>query len=142
MKKVLKTVLFISDDFGDEEDWKDAKDDCEPGNYFYGKENNWLKFKFDIVKSFENITSTDYDAIMIDYGLVGGEENMKFLSQLYRKGKPMAWIGGMPRCYLVDDFEKLFPNYPFASALHVGGIGTDDVLWILYDLFKHEEPPQ
>jgi len=137
MKKEIKKVLFITDDIR-EDDWDDLIDDLKQGEYYYTSDSNKFEFELTMKKDFKINNPYQYHAVLIDYGLVDNEKNMKILEKIYNKGIPMAWIGGLPHCMIVEDVEKMFPEFDFAPTLMGGGIGTDDILFTLYKILQPE----
>lgn len=138
MKKQLKKILFVTDDFGNHA-WKIRKELTEPGNVYYGRKSNWLKFKFDKVKSFDKIDHRKkYDAVLIDYGLIGDKkDNITFLQKLYAKDIPLAWVGGLGGCGRYnEDAKKMFPRHRFIHNLPSSTTGHEDMLFLLYDIFN------
>lgn len=137
MSKSFKCVLLISDDFTD----KDAaafKKIIEPGEYFAEKRANIFKFRVDILSAFKNINIDKYHAILIDYGLIGGEEEedaIELLKNASVKNIPLAWVGKFYNLYN-SDAKKLFPKLKFLHNLPGSGTEVKDVLRLLYSLIK------
>jgi len=74
MRKKTKKILFVTDDFNSRA-WKIRKKFIKPGNIYYDKKSNWLKFNFDVVQSINEVDNRKkYDAVLIDYGLLGDNE--------------------------------------------------------------------
>ena len=140
MKKVLKKVLFISDDFDSMimDRFLITKKFVEPGNIYYSKESNWLKFKIDLIKSFQDIKKKkikDYDCILIDYGLLGDKkENIKIITDIHNKQIPIGWCGGLSARYN-DDAKDMFPKLKFLHNLPSSSTGHEEILFILYEIF-------
>lgn len=139
MNKTTKRILFITDDYSDE-NWDDLKEECEIGEYFstlHCNEKNWLQFKFEKVDHFNLIGMGKYDAILIDYGLVGGEANLKIIEKLYKRGMLLGWIGGLGD-YVKEDVKIMFPDHLFAHTFECAGLEDYEILWLLYKLFGDE----
>ncbi|MCK4545371.1 hypothetical protein KAU43_07520 [candidate division WOR-3 bacterium] len=140
MNKTTKRILLITDDYSDEQ-FDDLKEECENGEHFstlHCNEKNWLKFKFEKVDHFNKIGMEKYDAILIDYGLVGDEANLKILARLYDRGIPLAWIGGLVD-FVKEDAKEKFPDFPFAHGIYSAGLEDYELLWVLYKLFEDEK---
>lgn len=138
MKKEIKKVLFITDDIR-EDDYEDLIDDFKQGNYYYDDASNKYSFDVTFSRDFNFKNPYKYDAVLIDYGVVGEEKNVKILERIYRKGIPMAWVGCLPRCIIIEDFEKLFPDFDFASDLTASdGISMDNIMFTLYRIINSE----
>ena len=138
--KTTKRILLITDDYPDEI-WEELKEECEKGEYFstlHCNEKNWLQFEFEKVDHFNMIGMRKYDAILIDYGLLGGEANLKILARLYDKEIPLAWIGGLVD-FVNDDVKVKFPDFPFAHGMHSAGLEDYGILWVLYKIFEGEQ---
>lgn len=137
MDKVLKKILLITDDYSDEQ-FEVLKEECEKGEYYstlHLNEKNWLTFEFEMVDHFNMIGMGEYDAILIDYGLVGGEANLKRIENLYKRGIPLGWIGGLVE-FVKEDVKVMFPDYPFAHGFECAGLEEHEILWILYKIFE------
>lgn len=136
-EKVLKQILFITDDFS-QTDFEFKCSCCEHGIYFYNAENNWLKFKFEMADSFARFVSFDYDAILIDYGLLGDDANsIDKLFKAHEKHIPLAWVGGLGGWYNTD-VKRMFPKLKFLHNLPETGVSSDDILYLLYGIFKND----
>jgi len=140
MKKVLKKILIISDDYDMDSRLGHGHSiikAVEPGNYYYSNTNaNNLKFKLDIIESWHNLKVAKYDAILVDYGFVGGDDEEKaieVLQDIAIKKIPLAWCGAMAGRYR-EDVKKLFPKLRFLHDLPFCGIGSDEILNLLYRL--------
>lgn len=141
INKKLKKIMFITDDY-DDETWEMNKEGCEHGEYFNpsSKYANWLTFDFHRTEDF-NLKGLDkFDAILIDYGLVGNDGNMRLLERLYKKGVPLAWTGGLGGGWVRDDLKNKFPDFLFAQGMLSASIGRDETLVLLYEVFKDEKP--
>ncbi len=137
MKKEKK-ILFITDDF-DKISWQSKKKLCEPGNIYYNEKTNYLKFKFDKIDSFENLDKRKkYDAILIDYGLIGDKkENIEILQLLYSKEIPLAWVGGLGgSLHYNKDAKLMFPKQKFLHNLYSSSTGHEEILFLLYGIFN------
>lgn len=133
MRKVLKNILIISDDFY----YPDlAKKGCEPGDIYYDDTKNWLRFKLDIKKTFKISKISMYDGILIDYGFIGRkEEAIELLQEAKTRNIQLAWIGGLPEHYN-KDAQAMFPRLRFIHNLPVSGICNEDILFLLYGMFS------
>jgi len=138
--KTLKRILFISDDFpGDR--WEDKKEDCEPGDYFFGggdDEANWLRFEFHLIESFKELTPEGFDAVLVDYGLVNDAKNMKVLERMCKDNIPIAWVSGFDS-WCNADAKDNFPGFPLLYNLPTSCIGDDDILILLYEIFRENK---
>lgn len=144
--KPIKEVLYLTDDL-DEMILKREKKRIESGIYFYHKEENWLKFKLTISREFADFIDhyQVFDAILVDYGLLGtrfpgysrrNELAVKFLKKVYLKSEiKLAWVGALSGRYN-DDAKRFFPEYEFLHNLPYADIGSENILFLLYDLFK------
>ena len=136
MTKTLKRILFISDDFyGDT--WGYTKEECEPGDYFFGggdDEANCLRFEFHLIESFDELTSERYDAVLVDYGLINDVKNMRVLEKMSKDNILIAWVGGLDSWYN-EDARNNFPDFPLLHNLPKSCIGNDDILILLYEIF-------
>lgn len=137
MSKSLRNVLLISDNFKD----KDAevfKKKVEPGEYYSGKQANLFRFNIDIINSFKNIDVTKYHIILVDYGLIGDEEEnaIELLKKASVKKIPLAWVGKFYNLYN-NDAKKVFPKLKFLHNLPSSSTETGDVLKLLYLLSKN-----
>ena len=103
MKKEIKKVLFITDDIR-EDDYEDLIDDFKQGNYYYDDASNKYSFDVTFSRDFNFKNPYKYDAVLIDYGVVGEEKNVKILERIYRKGIPMACVGCLQRCIIIEYF--------------------------------------
>ena len=144
-KKMKKKILIISDDYRTGYDDMDPFEYVKEGNYYYDDESNYLGFEVDLIETFKDFKSCDgYDAVLIDYGLVGegavggGEEALKKLQQMYVSGTKMAWCCAMAG-YVRDDIKKVYPKMRFLHALPCCSIGSDEILWMLYHLFERTD---
>lgn len=138
MVKQSKRILFITDDF-DNNAWQIRKKLCESGNIFYDSKSNYLKFKFDKVKTFEEIDNRKrYDVILIDYGIIGDKEkNIEFLESFWLKGILLAWVGGLGGSNRYnEDAKVMFPKQTFLHNLPSSNTGHEGILLLLYDLFE------
>lgn len=135
MKKTVKNVLIISDDFED----NPIALAIEDGNYYSHKEDNIYKFNVILVESFNTPIYKKYDAVLVDYGFIGenGQEKMaiKKLQEVTRKKIPLAWVGGLPGHYN-EDCKKIFPKLKFLHNLQASSTGADDIKYLLYNLIK------
>lgn len=134
MNKTKKKILFISDDFG-ESSWDLTKEFCEHGDYFYSAESNWLEFEFHLIEDFDKLTHERYDAILVDYGLINDVKNVRVLERLYKDGIPIAWVGGLDSWYN-EDAKEQFPDFPLLHNLPTSCTGCDDILVLLYEIFR------
>jgi len=140
MKKQLKNILFISDDFSDNS-FTILKEVCETGNFYYHQKNNCFKFKFTLITDF-SIPNNKFHAVLIDYGIVGNHlqanyDALQKLERLYQKGIVLIWCGGLHRISN-DDAKEQFPNHEFIHNLKHCGLCRDDVLLCLYESLKKE----
>lgn len=140
MKKEIKQILFFTDDFEDNFNWKITKKDVDNGIYFYNNENNFLKFNLIRVKTFKNIINT-YDCILIDYGLLDSQrrlkENINFLEKQFKNKIPMAYVGGLGGCNRYNEDAKfLFPKQKFLHNLLESDIFSNDIKRLLYRIFE------
>ena len=133
MKKVLKNILIISDDFY----YPDlVKEGCEPGNIYYDDTKNWLRFKIDIRNTFKISKISKYDAILIDYGFIGSKkEAIELLQEAKTKNIQLAWVGGMPPRYN-KDAQIMFPKMKFIHNLLASSVDNEEILFLLYGMFS------
>jgi hypothetical protein len=134
MKKQLKNILFISDDFSGGS-FAILKEVCELGNFYYHPKNNCFRFKFTLINDF-SIPTNRFHAILIDYGILGNHyDALQKLERLYNKGVVLIWCGGLHRISN-DDAKETFPEQDFLHNLRHCGLSRDDVLFCLYKTLK------
>lgn len=145
VKKITKKILFISDDFEGFVDYgkitaeQHLRDKISHGEY-YSFDNNYLKFDVDLAEKFSEVTIKKYDAVLVDYGLIGNkhtENAIEILMDLHNTGAKLAWCGAMSECYS-KDARKIFPKRKFLHNLPACSICGDDILWLLYCLFPKD----
>ncbi|MEN6620639.1 MAG: hypothetical protein ABFD50_03680 [Smithella sp.] len=137
MPKSKKCILLISDDFTDK-DAENFKKKIEPGEYYSREEANIFKFSVDIINSFKNIDIDKYQAILVDYGVIGGDEEedaIELLKNASVKNIPLAWVGKFYNLYNYDA-KKVFPKLKFLHNLPSSSTEEKDVLTLLYSLIK------
>lgn len=137
--KIKKKILIISDDF-DEHSFSTFKELVDEGNYFYGEESNCLSFDVQHVEDFEDIRDTPflrkYDAYLIDYGIVGDDEdNLEMIKKMTDNFGIVIWCGGLNGHYN-EDVKRLFPNRKYLYDLPECSIGAKDVIFALYKAFN------
>lgn len=145
MKKTNKKILLITDDFG-ERHYDNVKHLANEGNYYYHEEDNWLSFSFDLSGDFSKIPDKEYDAVLIDYGLIGDsiyptgncDKAIKIITDFYKKGIPLAWCGGLVGRYN-KDAKILFPDLKFLHNLPETDIGHDSIMFCLYKIFEKDK---
>ncbi len=134
MKKIVKNVLIISDDF---EYGLDNR--LKNGDFYSCKEDNIYKFNAILVESFDTPIYKKYDAVLVDYGFItdSGEEKLaiKKLQEIVCKKIPLAWVGGLAGHYDAD-CKKIFPKLKFLHNLPSSFTGRDDIMYLLYNLIK------
>lgn len=137
MPKYLKNILLISDNFK-EKDAENFKKIVEPGEAYSDKKANIFTFNIDILSSFKNINVNKYSAILVDYGIIGGDEEEEAIGLLKNasiKNIPLAWVGKFYNLYN-SDAKKMFPKLKFLHNLPSSGTDARDVLKLLYSLVK------
>jgi hypothetical protein len=147
--KVLKKILFITDDWN-EFNFKCKRKLCEKGNYFYNKESNWLRFKFFLRKDFVELQKREYDAVLIDYGLIDNKYRLinskpviSFLQDYYMEGIKLAWVGGLGGLDKYNMSAQIdFPQNSFLHKLPTSSTGHEDILYLLYRIFEDEKPKE
>lgn len=148
MKRVLKKILFISDDFTSclcnrKSVESRLRMRVGPGNRYYKEcKANWLKFNIDLIESFDGCKLTGYDAILVDYGLIDNTENMKKLKSAKLGGTLIAWVGGLGGSmgdWYNKDAKKMFPTFKSLHNLDNSDIDDDNMLSLLYRLFEKEK---
>lgn len=147
MKKILKKVLFITDNY-DDWNWKWFKKDFSNGNYYYNEESNWIKFKCDILKKLEqakNIKKGVYDIILIDYGIIGDiryntaeelNKRIKIIEDLYKKCEYLILQGIMAKYYIENDIKNYMNKFKILKKLKIVSFGRDDLLYDLYHIIR------
>lgn len=142
MKKITKKILFISDDFEGFVDYgkitaeQHLRDKIGQGEY-YSFDNNYLKFDVDLAEEFSKVKIKKYDAVLVDYGLIGNKHTKKAIEKLmdlHNTGAKLAWCGALSDGYS-KDARYVFPKRKFLHDLPACSICDDDILWLLYSLF-------
>ena len=143
MPKKLKKILIISDDYQNDFFKQSTLKKINSGKYFAGNGfhnglGNKYKFKTELVESFKNIKITKYDAIIVDYGLIGGDEEDIAIELLRNcNAKNILLIITCALCLRYrEDVKKVFPKFKFIHDLPVCDIGADDILYSLYSNLK------
>ncbi len=132
MKKVLKKILFFTDDF--DQEMLDMS--CSDGDFFYNDESNWCRFKIEKITSFKEVDRRKkYDVVLIDFGLLGNrekqgeEENIEGLRYFHNKGIPLAYVGGLPERSNAEA-RRFFPRIKFLHNLPCSSLS--DMEFMLY----------
>lgn len=136
MKKTLKRILIISDDFH----YPDLlHKGIEPGNIYYNDDQNWLRFKITLKETFKATKPKNFDAILIDYGFIGSKSAaIDLLQEAHSQDVPLAWVGGLPEHYN-RDAQETFPKLKFIHNLPFSSIFNEDILFLLYAMFEEEK---
>ena len=135
MKIITKKILRITDD----------QDNLQLGTSCYSSN---IEYTGKVINKFQFLKS--YDAILIDYGMMGNFKNsVDILRKYYFAGIPMFWCGGLSSKY-EDDCKKVFPDIKFlhqiksielqdpATSLDRYFWGTDDYeyKWVDFNKIK------
>lgn len=81
-----------------------------------------------------SITFADYDATVIDYGMIGDDGPL--LQRIYQSGSKMVWCGGMPGYYNADA-RKVHPRMKFLHNLP--WCEMSDLGWMLGTMFGDDD---
>ena len=128
MKKIKKKVLWITDNW-DEEDQESQKEDFLAGEFFYNSKANIFSFELEFMNELK-YPSGKYDAILIDYGLYDNtEKNYRVLKRILKKGCLVFWGSAFNREIIEQDLKKIRPEL---TCIRFVGIRTDDILYTLY----------
>ena len=143
MSKKLKKILIISDDYQNDFFKQSTLKKINSGKYFASNDfhnglGNKYKFKTELVESFKNIKITKYDAIIVDYGLIGGDEEdiaIELLRNCNAKNILLIISSASSLGYW-RDVQVSFPKLKLIHDLPVCDIGADDILYSLYSNLK------
>jgi hypothetical protein len=141
MKKKLKTVLFITDNW-DESNFECVKYLCEPGNIYYNEESNHFKFDFSFVKKFSQVPDKNFDVVLVDYGIMRSERcSTRVLEKFYERGSVILWSGGFGdvKDKYNDDAQKQFPEEKFLHHLQSCTTGHEEILFALYQALSKKK---
>jgi len=143
--KIKKKILMISDDFC-EHSFETLKKLMKNGNYFYNPESNYFSFEVDLVEDFEEFKDQaylrNYDAFLIDYGILGNEEDhLEIIKKMTENFGCVIWCGGLNGHYC-KDAKELFPDRKYLHNLPECSIASDDIIYCLYQNLESNKAPQ